>query len=255
MMSRLWKACVAAACAAVVLAGSPRATAESVSLAFDKSVNPAVSLSGSGAGPYTPTGPFYWHDSGLPANTNFPPPTVTFCIDVNGSLPSVGGSAVFGVATVDGYLGAAKGAAITELYGRFFDTAWNSTSFAGSTASIAFQLAMWELAIDGKPIAGNLTDLSNGTFTASSLIGPAQTLAQTWLNALNGNVSSFNTRFGGQELVALYTPVPPKNQVWQNQVTLRPKAVPAPPGVVLAGLGMLGLFARSRLLRRKEAIV
>lgn len=257
MMSRLWKTCVAAACAVGMLAGSPRATAESVSLAFDKSVNPAVSLSGSSSGPYTQTGPFYWHDNGLPPNSNFPPPTVTFCIEVNGALPSVGGTAVFGVMTVAADLGTAKASAITELYGRFYDTAWDSSSFAGSANSLAFQLALWELAIDGKPAAGNTTDLSNGTFTASSAIGPAQSTAQSWLNALNGNTSLFNSRFANRELVALVAPDPnaTKPQDFQDQITLRPKAVPAPPGVVLAGLGMLGLFARSRLLRRKEAIV
>ena len=253
-MTRLRFACMVAACAAVMVAGSPRASAESVSLQFDKSVNPAVSLSGSSTGPYTSTGPFYWHDSGLPANTNFPPPTATFCIDVNGSLPSVGGSAVFGVTSVDGFLGAAKASAITELYGKFYDTAWDSSSFTGSTASIAFQLAMWELAIDGKPAAGNTTDLQNGTFTASPLIGSTVTTAQAWLNGLNGNTSLFNSRFANRELVALYTPVPPKNQLWQNQITLRPKAVPAPPGIVLAGIGFLGLLGRARLMRRKIAV-
>ena len=59
--------------------------------------------------------------------------------------------------------------------------------------------------------------------------------------------------FANRELVVLYTPVPPKNQLWQNQITLRPKAVPAPPGIVLAGIGFLGLLGRARLMRRKIA--
>jgi hypothetical protein len=246
-MTRLHSFGMTAVCAAVMLAGASRASAESVSLAFDKSVNPAVSLSGSSSGPYTPTGPFFWHDSGIPSNGSFPTPTVTFCIEVNGALPSVGSSAVFGVQSLSADLGSAKADAITELYGRFYNTAWESSSFNGSNDSISFQLALWELATDtGK-------NLSSGSFTASSSLGGIVTTAQNWLNSLTGDTSSFSSKFGNQELIALVAPDPngPKPQDYQDQITLRnkPAGVPAPPGVILAGVGLLGLVGRARWSR------
>ena len=252
-MSRLRIA--AAAVAVAMLAGSQRASAESVSLQFEKSVNGGVNLSGVPGGAIVQPGPFYWQDSGLPPNTNFPPPTSTFCIEVSGPLPAIGSSAIFGVESLAADLGTAKANAITELYGRFFNTAWENSSFTGSATSIAFQLALWELAIDGKASAGNTNDLSNGSFTASTAIGPVQVQAQSMLNSLTGDTSSFNTRFPNQQLAALIAPDPndPKPQDFQNQVTLIPKAaVPAPPGVVLASIGFLGLIGRGRWLRRKQ---
>jgi len=252
MNPRLWKACVAVACAAAMLASTPRASAESVSLAFDQSVNGGVSLSGSSSGPFVQVGPFYWHDSGTPPNGSFPTPTTTFCIQVGGALPGIGQSAIFGVQNLASDLGSAKADALTELYGRYYNTAWNSTSFTGSADSIAFQLAGWELAIDGKAAAGNTTDLQNGAFTASPLLGSVETTAQSMLNSLNGDTSSF-ARFGNTQLVALVAPDPadPKPQDFQDQITFFPKptAVPAPPGLVLAGMGLIGLFARGRILR------
>jgi hypothetical protein len=258
MKSRLWKACLSATCAAIMLAAGPRAAAESVSLVFDQSVNPGVSLSGASGGPFVQTGPFYWHDGGWPPNGSFSSPTVTFCIEVSGALPGIGQSAIFGVQSVTSDLGSAKAAALTELYGKYYNTAWNSTSFTGSADSIAFQLAVWELAIDGPPASGNSADLQNGAFTASPLIGSVETTAQNMLNSLTGDTSSF-ARFGNVQLVALVAPDPadPKKQDFQNQITMVPgptTGVPAPSGIVLAGMGLIGLVSRSRFLRRKETL-
>jgi hypothetical protein len=238
----------ALACAALVLGIGSRASAESVSLAFDKSVNPAVSLSGSSSGPYTQTGPFYWHDSGIPQNGSFVNPTVTFCIQTSGALPGTNQSAVFGVMSVSDDLGASKASLITELYGRYYDTAWDSASFTGSAASLEFQLALWELSTDGTK------DLSGGSFTVSDALGSYKTDAQAMLNSLNGDTSSFASRFGNKELIALVAPDPngPKGQDWQDQITMRPKppsGVPAPPSVILAGVGLLGLIGRARFRR------
>jgi hypothetical protein len=255
MRYRLLSVCLAAG----FLATSPRASAESVALTFTGAVNPAVSLSGNPSGPYTPTGPFFWNQAGLPQNPNFPSAVTTFCIQTTGALPTGLTPAVFGVMSLTdvSYLGAAKANSIQELYGRFYNPAWENMAYGSSANSLAFQLALWEIVTDGAPAPGNTTDLANGAFTASSAIdtsgfAPVST-AQAMLNALNGDASSFGSRFGGSELVALVSPDPngPKDQNWQDQIVMRP--VPAPPGLVLAGIGFVGLLGRARWARRKRA--
>ncbi|HJZ58664.1 MAG TPA: hypothetical protein VKE74_27225 [Gemmataceae bacterium] len=253
MLSRLLPTCVVAVL--VFLVDPSRASAEFVTLKYDGSVNPTVTTS---LQPNAPTGPFSWHDNNLPPNANFPPPTSTFCIEPTGSiLPSVGTSVVFdvrGLAAAPTIGTAAKANAVTELYGRFYQSAWGQAGFTGSSDSVAFQLALWEIITDGPPTAGNTNELSNGTFRVSSGIGAPYTTAKSWLNQMNGDASSFNTRFSGQELVALVAPAPGAKQqdCVQDQIALRPNsAVPAPPGVILAGIGFLGLLGRARLSRRK----
>lgn len=241
------------AAVAALLAGSPRASAESVTLRFDHMTgNPSVTTS---LGNNVPTGPFYWVENNLPPNTNFPPPTSTFCIEIGGPLPNPG-SAVFTVQLPATYapIGPADANAVSELYGRFYDTAWDSAAFGGSTSSVAFQLALWEIVSDGTPTAGNPDELANGTFNTPALVGTsAYTTARDMLNALTGDTSSFASRFGDRELVTLHAPEPDGKFDWQDQIALRPTpaVVPAPPGVVLAGIGFLGLVGRSRWLRRQ----
>lgn len=262
MRSRPLAACIAAA---ALLAITSRASAEFVSLKFDKAVEPTADVYLNGTvQPNTPLGPFYWTENNLPPNTNFPPPTSTFCIELGGGLPAVGTTGTFGVTNPanaptikDGATPAqadAKAAAISELYARFYNNAWDSASFTGSTSAIAFQLALWELVYDGpSATATSLTDSSSHFYVKTSDI-PTSIVnqAQGWLNALNGSVS-FDSVFPGQELVALYAPVEGagKDQPWQDQITKRPRAaVPAPPGVVLAGMGFLALLGGRLRWRR-----
>ncbi len=56
--------------------------------------------------------------------------------------------------------------------------------------------------------------------------------------------------------MALIAPAPgsSKPQDFQDQIALRPKPVPAPPAVLLAGLGFLGLIGRMRWNRRKATV-
>jgi len=249
----------AVACVATMLAGGQRAAAESVSLQFNTAVNGGVSLNGDPSGPYTPSGPFYWTENGHPSNGNFLSPTVTFCIESGGALPAPNASAIFGVYSLADTpsIGPADATAVTELYGRFYNTAWDSASFTGSDASISFQIALWELVKDGTPAVGSTTSLTTGSFTASPSLGSLYTTANSYLSQLTGDTSSFATRFSDRELVSLLAPDPngPKTQDYQDQITMRPKAVPAPPGLVLAGIGFVGLVGRGRWLRRKAAAV
>jgi hypothetical protein len=248
MTARLRTAFSAVACAAAVLVGGQRAAAESVSLIYNhQTPNSAVTTSlGT-----TPTGPFYWTENTLPPNTSFPPPTSTFCIEIGGKLPDQGLPAVFGVQSLTDTFGTTTAAEVTSLYSQYYDTAWDSSSFGGSANSIAFQLALWELVYDGK--AGHPLDLSGGTFSVSPAIGSIYTTAQNMLNSLAGGPTAFN-----REIVVLHAPDATGKNDWQDQITTRPpggSAVPAPPAVVLAGIGLVGLIGRSRWLRRKPAAV
>ncbi|MCS6865737.1 MAG: hypothetical protein RMJ56_14665 [Gemmataceae bacterium] len=250
-----------AVCAIVAfLTITPPAAAEVVTLNYQGATtnpgNPTVQVTlNSTTFSNLPVGPFYWQQNSIPPNANFPPPIATFCIEIatNQPLPSVGTNTTFSVVrpqdapTIGN--NSAKVAALYELYGRYYDTAWeNKTTFTGSTDSVAFQIAIWELIYDG----ASSPSLSSGNFQASGL-GTITTVAQNMLNSLNGDTSYFNNRFAGYELVALIAPSidgKSTDQI-QDQLILRP--IPAPPAALLASFGVLALLGRARWLRRTTA--
>ena len=263
MQTRLTRLAVVALAVAGFLTLSPRASAELLTLNYQGQTtspgNPTLAVTlGSTTYTNTPTGPFYWNQNQIPVNGNFPSPIATFCIEIDQSqpLPPIGTNTVFavvspGAATTIGN-DPAKVAAITELYGRYYDLAWNDkTTFHGSLESAAFQLALWELVYDG-----TTKDINSGNFKAPGLVGPAGDYTQTaqdMLNSLNGS-NAFAQNLGGYELVALLAPAktdPTKPQdMVQDQIILRPAGVPAPPAVLLAGIGALALLGRGRWNRR-----
>lgn len=258
MIARLFKPFTAVAVLAGFAAASPRAAAEFVTLKYDHATsNPTIT---SNLQANAPAGPFYWTENNLPPNTSFPPPTATFCIELapGQNLPAPGANTIFDVRTLAAAptIGSTdKAAAITELYGRFYDTAWGSNSFTGSDQSVAFQIALWELLYDGANPA-NTTSLNGGAFNINGTFAQ-KALAQTWLNALDGDTSLFDSRLGGLELVALVAPGGPgaKSQDnIQDQIALRPRGVvPAPPGLILAGIGLVSLLGRARFMRKPAA--
>jgi hypothetical protein len=259
MRPRLIRLSVAAFLAAGFLSLSPRASAELLTLNFQGETtnpgNPSVSFTLNGTS-YTnfATGPFYWSQNSVPPNSNFPPPIATFCIEINNNkpLPVIGTNTTFSVTNLSGAPTIGNNpteiADITQLYGLYYQTAWaNQSTFHGDVNSTAFQIALWKLIYDG----GTNMNLATGNFQAANL-GVYSTTAQSMLNSLNGNTSSFTTRFAGDELVALVTPAPgakTQDEV-QDQIILRPKTVPAPPAVMLAGIGVLALLGRARWTRR-----
>lgn len=247
----------AAAVLAAFAAAPQRASAEYVFLHYDGDT---------GNGGYlnnrydAPAGPFHWSDTTHPPT--FTSQISTFCIELTpGQVlpdPTSSSSVQFSVSSLsaDPAL-AGKENLIYELYGKHFDPAFNTGPNANAAA---FQLALWELVYDGK--ANNLstgsfylTDGSGNPLPASSYYAEAQT-AQNWLNNLTatGDRSYFASKFGGQELVALIAPAiggkAPASI--QDQILMRPAAVPAPPALLLAGVGLVALVGRSRL-RRKPA--
>jgi hypothetical protein len=273
MITHIQRAAAAALVAAAFLIGTPRAAAESVTLFFDQTTN-APTITGTLNGSPTPAlnpGPYYWFQNGVPPNSSFPPPTVTFCAEA-GQLVSSGKQYTFDVTTLAGLPAVGsqlKADYITELYGRHYNPAWNDPAFASRPPndpayidSVAFQLALWELIHDGP---GNL-DLASGNLrmpdptTGNSVYDAAYARAQDWLTGpggqgLTGDPTAFHQNFQGFTLVGLTDPKDPKGSPAnpQDQIVIVSGVIPAPAGAVLAGLGVLVLAGRARLLRRKPA--
>jgi hypothetical protein len=256
MSPRLLRPLAAAVALAAFAADAPRASAEFVYLQYTGSAgNPAIDNNRLKA----PAGPFFWKENELPPNASFPPPTSTFCLELNAGqqLPTTGETVEFKVYSLAQAPSpaAANAALIAELYGKHYQTAWDSNAYKSSGTtdpSIAFQIALWELMYDGQ--SNNLT---SGAFALPTTGYQAAQDAQALLASLTktGDASYFTSRFAGKELVALIAPSSdgkePKDI--QDQITMRPTAVvPAPPGLILAGIGMVTLIGRSRL-RRKPA--
>lgn len=259
MRPRLLRFFAAVLAVAGFLAFAPRASADLLTLNFQGQTtnpgNPTVSftLNGTSYSNFA-VGPFYWSQNSVPPNSNFPPPIATFCIEINTSkpLPPIGTNTTFQTMNLNQAPTIGNNpteiADIKQLYGLYYQTAWaNQSTFHGDTNSVAFQLALWKLVYDG----GSNLNLSTGNFQAAGL-GVYSTTAQNMLNSLNGNTSSFDSRFGGDQLTALVTPASGAKTTdeVQDQIILQPKTVPAPPAVLLAGIGVLALLGRARWNRR-----
>jgi len=253
-------------CAAVaLLVGGAQARAETVTLHLD-SVTPG-SVQGTYNGTtssFTP-GPYFWSTTTTPINS-----VSTFCVQLDQFI-TVGQTYTFqktsltDTPTVGNQM---KANYITELYGRYYKAAWNSSGFTGSTQATAFQLALWKLIYDGPTDAKDKASLSlsSGKFSDTSPSdATAVSLAQKYLTggggytALSGDTSQFakNKDLAGLQLAGLTDMTNPGAVVSggvQDQLVLVPAAaVPAPPGVFLAGAGLLALVGRGRFLRRKAA--
>jgi hypothetical protein len=123
---------------------------------------------------------------------------------------------------VSGPMGAVKAERLRKFWGSYHDLILSaSTTAQARERAAAFQLGIWEIVFDHQ---ANVADynVADGRFYATQNTA-SRTLANTWLRGLDGQ-TGYESR-----LVAL------SNIGAQDQITL--SAVPAPPTVVLAGVG------------------
>jgi hypothetical protein len=219
-----------------VAALAPSAKAETLNLLRDPSSGVNVSLTFDGAATTTGGGIFNWSQSG-PINTNFNSAVPTYCIELTQGLSS--SATAFTVQTnltsVPLIGTASKATAITSLFDRFYNSTIGNTTRQG-----AFQLALWDILYDGAPSA-SVNESGSGRVRFNN------TTAQGFLNDIQNNVAYTNGSLAGNRLVALV------NGTIQDQLTVDPvppnNPIPAPPAVLLAGLGALALFGRNRFTR------
>ena len=243
MKPRLLRLCVATLAVAGFLALSPRASAGTINITFDAGVNgtPVSYNPGGGAAKTVTGGPFHWTQT-TPINTAYDAKITTYCIDLGRAVPS--GTVTYttstnlaDAATINVVGNTAATALKVSEINMLFERYYMMTPV--STYAAAFQLALWELVYDG----GASKSLAAGSIQGNN------TLAQQMLNGTytpsGGNLNGFHL----EVLVSAYN----QNQIMVVKDPVTPKGIPAPPAVMLAGIGVLALFGRSRWTRRTPA--
>ena len=267
MIARRTQTFAAAGALALLLAAVPNANADTtLNLEFagkdNGTPNLTVSLNGSSM-TVTPA-PYFFNSSPPPSGGGSP--ISSFCIQLTAGLDSTSYAPYNVVSLTDpsttisannGSKATQVANAIEALYGMYYNTAWG-TQGTGSTASAAFQLALWELTYDGAADVTNTNNpnfLGSGSFQAtwSSSATEAQTMLNQVLNNVSQGITDFNNNLPGETLVALTNPSL-QDQLWLEPTPKVPvNGVPAPSGLLLAGFGLVALVGRSRLNRRTPA--
>ena len=239
-MPQLIRLGVAVLAVAGFFTAAPRASADVLYLKLEDGGNAVTYKPYGGNQVSINAGPFHWSQN-QPINANYPNPLTTYCIDLDHSI-SKGSSYQYYTEsnlTLAPSIGndASKVAAINELFDRDY-----KNSLTSSANEAAFQLALWKLVYDG---ASN-TSLHSGRIEADTSTGDGKD-AQALLNSLGTPYQ--NHDLNGYHLEAVLS----KSEN-QNQITVVPTgAVPAPPAIMLAGIGVLALFGRTRWTRRATA--
>jgi hypothetical protein len=211
---------------------APRATAETITMTLDTAGNPVTYNPYGGAATTVGGGPFHWTQK-APINSNYTANPITYCIDLDDGI-SKGSTYTY---TVQSNLAlaptigtAATGAAVTELFDRYYNS-----SLTNSATAAAFQLALWDLIYDG-----STRSLASGRIQGSN----AQ--AQGMLSSLG--TAYTNRDLANARLVALVSSTGNQDQIMV--VPNKPaNPVPAAPGLVLGAVGFGGLLL-GRLRRR-----
>lgn len=244
MRSILTRVSVATAALALLLAGLPRAAADTINLTLN-SGGPSVSLTYNGTAETVGGGPFTWTQSS-PLNSNYPTGAkgiTTYCIDLDHFIKT-GNTYQYSVSTnlaTAPTIGndAAKITAINELFKEDY-----TTSFQSSANEAAFQLALWKLLYDGP---------SNLSFSSGKVQASSSSTEQAAANLLANLGQTKVNEMSGYELAALVSTnsqYPAQGQIMVIPTPPPPHGVPAPPAVMLAGIGVLALLGRARWNRR-----
>lgn len=243
MRPRLIRLCVAVLAVAGFLTLSPRASADtigSITLTYNSGSN-GNGLNGGGA--------FHWTES-APINGAS---VTTYCIDVQDSIKTSGSSTftthtdLTKAPTIANNNPGGVGA-INALYTHYYNT-----SLTSSTLQAAFQLALWDLVYGA----------SNPTLTGYLATIPYNsTVAADATKMLNNTLTETQPELSNFSLIALVDSAggsPGTKNRNQDQIMVVPnppvKGVPAPPAVMLAGIGMLALFGRARWNRKANPTV
>lgn len=139
-------------------------------------------------------------------------------------------------------LGSTKLGLIEALYNKAF----GSIDASNATDTAAFQLALWEIIVDG----GSSLNLSSGSFQVTSWGGDSslQSEATTLLSGLSATTQSaysFTVYHSDNEQDFLVA-------TSQGTITT-PVPEPSNAALLLAGLGGMGLYARRRMNKKTDA--
>lgn len=157
-----------------------------------------------------------------------PAPNATYTYDVVNTPDAYSGF-------LEEALGAGKADALSELWGRYHNSAWEGTggfTSAQNNEAAAFATAVWEIVYEDLPDDVTDWDVSRDYTWGSFRFGSDQvdsTLANSWLHSLNGT--------GPKASLAVFT-----QDGNQNYVV----AVPEPTTIALLGLGGIMSLARKR---------
>jgi hypothetical protein len=166
---------------------------------------------------------------------------VTFAPDLLENAPQQGLGAGTGPGNPNGAMGAGKADRLREFW------AENHSASFTNLQGAAFQLGIWEILFDNGPapttfLAGHLDYLGTGQLKLNA--GANEAAARQEANRMLSTLDGLGPReYGLTALVAV------SDGGEQDQLTLTP--VPAPPGLVLAGIGVAGLLGAR--WRRKAA--
>lgn len=225
MKPRFLRLCVAALAVAGFLALSPRASADTIG---------SISLTYNGGGNgQNGGGPFHWTQTSPP---NVGATVYTYCVDTADTVRSGTFTTHTDLTSIRNVTTKAQTDGIVKLYDHYY-----SSSFMSASYEAAFQAALWNLVYGGSTsnaIAQNL--LADKGFDGLGYKNNEHDLANASLLALvSTDQNSFNKMARNQDQI-MVVPNPPKG-------------VPAPPAVMLAGIGVLALFGRARWTRRTPA--